>query len=250
MPFNGNTAFFTAGTQLGLTNAQRNALAQQGLTTVDDFADFGKDELKDSLRNMRTSIPGVPAIAAVNDADGMEITPAVEAIPPVLPVILPARCTHRLLVAAIAWHNYTDTGREVNAVNMHYNNILKDFHIEWKAITAMAELTSPTVPCITKNNSPLRWTDTFSDYCLNTFGVRTVPLAYIIREKVDVLPELVPLDNPLGRIEPLVNGKPFGNGGSVLNDLIARLSHDHPLYSTDNAKVYSALEEATRGTAN
>ena len=32
-------------------------------------------------------------------------------------------------------------------------------------------------------------------------------------------------------------------------DLIARLSHVHPLYSTDNAKVYSALEEASRGTA-
>jgi hypothetical protein len=132
---------------------------------------------------------------------------------------------------------------------MHYNNILKDFHIEWKAITAMADLTSPTVPCITKNNPPLRWTDTFKDYCLNTFGVRTVPLAYIIRDKVEVLPEAMPDDNPIGTIDPLLPGKPYGNGGSVLNDLIARLSHDHPLYSTDNAKVYSALEEATRGTA-
>ena len=234
---------------MGLTVAQRTALAAQGLSLVDDFADFGKDELKDALRNMRTSIPGVPAVAAVNDAEGNELTPAIAAIPPVIPVILPARCTHRLLVAAVAWHYYTDTGRDVDAANMHYNNVLKDFHIEWKAITAMAELSSPSVPCITKNNSPLRWTDTFLDYCMNTFGVRTVPLAYIIRKNVDVLPEAMPIDNPIGRIDPLLPGKAYGNGGSVLNDLIARLSHDHPLYSTDNAKVYSALEEASRGTA-
>ena len=249
MPFNGNTAFFTAGTQMGLTGAQRTALAAQGLTVVDDFADFGKDELKEALKNMRTSIPGIPAIAAVNDAQGNEITAAVDAVPPVLPVILPARCTQRLTVAAVAWHYYTDTAREVTAVNMHYNNILKDFQLEWKAITAMAELPSPLVPCITKNNPPLRWTDTFRDYCMNTFGVRTVPLAYIIRTNVDVLPELLPLNNPIGSFDPLAPGKPYGNGGSVLNDMIARLSHDHPLYTTDNAKVYSALEEASRGTA-
>ena len=49
MPFNGNTAFFTNGTQMGLTVDQRTALAEQGLTAVDDFADFGKDELKEAL---------------------------------------------------------------------------------------------------------------------------------------------------------------------------------------------------------
>ena len=164
MPFNGNTAFFTNGTQMGLTVDQRTALAEQGLTIVDDFADFGKDELKEALRNMRTSIPGIPGTAAVIEpVTGTEITPAVAAVPPVLPVILPARCTQRLTVAAVAWHYYTDTDREVTAANMHYNNILKDFHLEWKAITAMAELASPLVPCITKNNPPLRWTDTFRD---------------------------------------------------------------------------------------
>ena len=131
---------------------------------------------------------------------------------------------------------------------MHYNNILKNFNLEWKAIQAMAELTPPSVPCIMKNNPPLRWTDTFIDYCMNTFGVRTVPLAYIIRKNVDVLPKATPLVRT-GSFDPLIPGKAYGKGGSVLNDMIKRLSHNHPLYSTDNAKVYSTLKEASRGTA-
>ena len=103
MPFTGNTTFFTNGTQMGLTGEQRTALAAQGLTTVDDFADFGKDELNDAIKNMRTSIPGIPATAAVIEpVTGTEITPAVAAVPPILPVILPARCTQQLSVAAIA----------------------------------------------------------------------------------------------------------------------------------------------------
>ena len=249
MPFEGNTAFFTAGTQMGLTAAQRAALATQGLSTVDDFADFGKDELDQALKNMRTAIPGIPEVPAVLNGRGREVTAAIPAVPPVLPVILPARCTHRLIVAAVAWHYYTDTGRAVTAQNMHYNNILKDFYVEWKAIIAMSDVDSHSVPCITKNNPPLRWTDTFKDFCLNTFGVRKAPLAYVIRDSITVLPESLAPGVTAGATDPLVPGKSYGNGGSVFNDLVARLSHTHPLYSTDNAKVYSALEEATRGTA-
>ena len=247
MPFNGNTAFFENGTQMGLTLDQRNALASEGLSTVDDFADFGKDELEDALKNLRTSIPGIPAIAAVV-VNGAQVTAAVPAVAPILPVILPARSTHRLMVAAVAWHYYTDTARGVTAQNMHYNNVLKDFHVEWKALTSMSDANSPDVPRITKNNPPLRWTDTFRDYCLNTFGVRKAPLAYVIRDSVDVLPEVLPPGVTVGDTDPLVAGCPYGNGGSIFNDLISRLSHTHPLFSTDNAKVYSALEEASRGT--
>ena len=233
---------------MGLSASQRTALAAQGLTIVDDFADFGKDELTEALKNMRTSIPGVPGTPAVVVA-GVETVAAVPPIAPILPVVLPARCTHRLLVAAVAWHYYTDTGREILAANMHYNNVLKDFHLEWKAITAMAETSASDVPRITKNNPPLQWTDTFKDYCLNTFGVRKAPLAYVIRDTADVLPEALAPGVTVGESDPLVAGKAYGNGGSVFYDLVSRLSHTHPLFSTDNAKVYSALEEATRGTA-
>jgi hypothetical protein len=242
--------FFTHGTQMGLTADQRTALAGQGLATLDDFVDFGKDELTQALRNMRTAIPGTAAVPAVLDpATNAVVTPAVDAVPGTPPIVMPAKSAQRLNVASIAWHYYTDTSRSVTSTNMHYNNILKDFYLEWKAITSMATATPQDVPCITKNNPPLRWTDTFNDYCLNTFGVRQTPLAYVIRDNVDVVPETRPALDTTTTIDPLLDGCAYGNGGSVLNDLIARLSHDHPLYKTDNAKVYSLLEEATRGTA-
>ena len=102
MPFNGNTAFFTTGTQLGLTVAQRDALAEQGLTVVDDFADFGKDELKEALQNMRTSIPAVAGIPAIMDnANNAIVVPAIQGIAAIPPILVSAKCMLRLKVASV-----------------------------------------------------------------------------------------------------------------------------------------------------
>jgi hypothetical protein len=49
-------------------------------------------------------------------------------------------------------------------------------------------------------------------------------------------------------LDPLQAGKPYGSTGAIVDELIARLSHDDPLYKSDNATVYAMLEEATRGT--
>ena len=243
------TSFFTSNTQMGLTGIQRAALAAQGLATPSDFSEFGKEELDSALKNMRTAIPGVAAIPAAVDVNGVEIAPAVPAEPAIPPVVMPAKSTHRLEVASIAWHYYTDTGRTVTSINMHYNNVLKDFYIEWKAIESMAEETKADVPLIDKNNPPLKWIDTFEDFLMNTFGVRKTPLAYVTRQTVDVPPEVCPVGDTTMVIDPLTTGEAFGSSGAVLDDLIARLSHIHPLYKSDNAKVYSYIEEATRGTA-
>ena len=234
---------------MNLTASQRDALALQGLEVVTDFSDFGKDELEQALKNMRTSIPGIPAVPAVTAANGTVTTPGIPAVDPILPVILPAKSIHRLTVASIAWHYYTETSRVVTHTNMHYTNILKSFYTEWKAIVSMSNETTADVPCITKSNQPLKWTDTFKDWSMNTFGVRNAPLAYVIRDTVSVLQETRPAGDTTTSIDPLLDDKSHGKSGSVLDDLVARLSHTHPLYKSDNAKVYSALEEATRSTS-
>ena len=66
---------------------------------------------------------------------------------------------------------------------------------------------------------------------------------------MEILPETRPAGDTTTEVDPLLPDKSFGINGSVLDDLIARFSHVNPLYKTDNAKVYSALEEATRSTA-
>ena len=103
MPFTAGqlTSFFTQAGQMGLTPAQRRGLAAEGLTTVDDFRDFKKEELLVAFKNLRDTDP------------------------------IPARSTTRLLVASTAYHYYVDTCRDVNATNMHFTNILREFNIEW-----------------------------------------------------------------------------------------------------------------------
>ena len=189
------TNFFTAGVQTGLTAAQRLALANEGLVTEADFVDFQSEELKNAFKNICSGVPGVlgiPGVPAVVDAEGNEVTAAIAAVPPIpgtQAVHIPARSASRLLVAAIAWHYYNDTGREINAANMHYHHTLRDFHTEWKAIKTLSDISPPKVPILSKTNPPLRWCESFKNVCYNTYGVRTVPLLYIIRETVDVTPE-------------------------------------------------------------
>ena len=72
-------SFFDNGPQMSLPGVVRARLAAEGLATVEDFEDFKQDQLERAFKNMRTSIPGVPAVRA---ADGSELTAAVPAILP------------------------------------------------------------------------------------------------------------------------------------------------------------------------
>ena len=66
-----------------------------------------------------------------------------------------------------------------------------------------------------------------------------IPLIYTVREHilpVDTLPPLA-TDMPHSAIH-----------GSVEEDLIARESHDHPIFKEDNAEVYYDLETELNGT--
>jgi hypothetical protein len=83
-------------------------------------------------------------------------------------------------------------------------------------------------------------TEAFTDFLDRVIGVRTNPLYYVIQEEVQV-PAVAP---------PLATDQPHSTEhGSVEAELIARSSHQHPLFRGDNANVYHHLEEATRSTS-
>ena len=228
------TAFFTNGPQMALTATARGRLADEGLVMVDDFEDFKEDQLEIAIKNLRTAIPGIPATLG---PDGREL---IAAIPPIPPCIIPARCTLRLKVASVAYHYYIDTARTPNPQNMNYTTVLKGFYSEWEAIKKQSREDKPMVPVLSKHQTPVRWMESFKDCLFRTFGVRGSPLSYVIRSDVDVAPEAV---------APLEAEKAYSaEAGSVLHELINRLSHDNPLFKTDNNSVYSLLDDATRGT--
>ena len=72
--------------------------------------------------------------------------------------------------------------------------------------------------------------------CYNTYGVQTVPLLYIIREKSTLTPEVGPDRNIT--YNPCLPDKAHGTSGSVLEDMIHRTSHANPLYKQDNASGF------------
>ena len=220
------TAFLTTNTQMGLSADQRAALALEGFVTELDFLDFDHDALQQSFKNTRAHAPAEP---------------------------IPAKSTSRLLVASIAYSYYIDTARDVTTANMHYNNVLRAFKLEWNAITTMSEKANDLkLPVLSKNCPPLKWCESMTHYLFNTFGVRKIPLTYIIRDSAVVAPEAPPagdIADPDITYDPLVRDSAYGNSGTVLGDLIARASHTHVLYKTDNAQLYSLIEQAARNSS-
>ena len=236
MAWNGatTTAFFENGPQMNLTPVQRGRLAGEGLTNVEDFADFKAEQIDDAIKNLRVSIPAVAAVAAVGGA------PAVPAVPAVLPCLISAQCQRRLNVASVAWHYYESIGRQQTPQNMNYSNVLRQFYTEWESIELLKDEDKPEVPVLSKHFTPIRWLESFRDCALRTFGIRNCPLSYVIRDVVQVPTEIE---------DPLLAGSAFSaTSGSVLNEMIRRLNHTDPLFRTDNSTVYAMLETATRGT--
>jgi hypothetical protein len=239
--FNANQldSFFQNGPQMSLTVPVRVRLAQEGLTSITDFADFKEDQLTDAFKNMRTSIPGTAMIPAHLGPDNAVLIPAIPAIAAVRPILVSAKCALRLKIASVAYHYFDSIGRDHTPANMNYTQVLKDFYIEYEAVIALAKEKKPDVPLLHKNSTPLKWIESFKDCLFRTYGIRKTPLLYVIRDEVTVQDEID---------DPLTPGKAYGSSGSIVDELIARLDHVDPLYKSDNASVYSMLEEATRGT--
>ncbi len=208
-------AFFTQPNQMGIQPATLAQLNIEGINTVDDLAEFNKDSIEQLAANLRRPAGGGP------------------------PLPFGIRSQQRLEVACNAVRYYETTGRALTVGNVAWNNVLKNFGIQWKALVDKKSDDPPDVPKITKQLPIMKWTEAFKDFLSRVIGARTIPLSYIVREDDDV-PDPAP---------PLAQHQPHSTQhGSVEEELIARASHTHALYRVDNASVYHFLEEATRST--
>ena len=237
---NQNDAFFENGPQMGLSAVQRRRLAAEGLSTVSDFQDFKEDQITQAIKNMKTAIPAIPGIAEVVDGQGNVVQAAVPGTPGVPPCLVPAKCVLRLKVASIAYHYYVDTGRTPTPANMNYSLVLRGFYEEFEAIEKMRDSDALTVPHLSKTNTVIRWVESFKDHLSRSFGVRNCPLTYLIRADATVEPEAN---------APLAPGKAYSEKhGSLLEEMVNRLSHNDTLYKLDNGALFTKLDEATRST--
>lgn len=200
---------------MAIPNATVAALDNEGITLVDDLAEFDKTTIEAIAANFRRPAAGQP-------------------------LVFGAKSQKRLTVATDLVRYYHTVGRPLTAANLQWNLVMKDFEIQWKALKGRKDEDEPDIPKITKTLGVMKWCEAFVDYVHRLVGARTIPLAYVIREDA-VVPAVC---------QPIDPGHPHAaEYGSIEDELIARASHEHPLYKTDNASVYYKLEESTRGTA-
>lgn len=223
-----NTTFFTDGEQMGLNEATFAELGAEGILTVSDLLDFDDDLLKQVKENLRR-----PAGTMPDPADANRQIPRP-------PFVLGAKTMARLKVAAKAVRYYNDVGRDLTPANMRWVSTLSVFAHHVKAIEANCDKDTPEPPKITRNIPISKWSESFSLFLHDkAFGIRKIPLAYLIREEVEV-PHVAP---------DLLPNKPYSEAhGSVVNELIARATHTHDLFNEDNGQLFTLIEEAVRGT--
>jgi hypothetical protein len=211
--------FFENAAQMGLPAETRIALQAEGINAIEDLRDFSADDIRSLGSIIRKTRPA-----------GMINGPF---------LTFGTLHMNKLKAAAEYMRYFQTTGRETEDANVVYNPIIKIFTEHWTALKARKDEATPEVPKITKALPVTKWTESFVDFLNRVCGVRTIPLAYVIRTTVAV-PAAAP---------PLEPNRPYSVvHGSVEAELIARALHTHPLYAEDNAKVYYWLEEATRAT--
>ena len=216
---------------MGIQHATVVQLALEGVQTVDDLADFDKEALQQLADNLRRPGGWVPNPDPGAAAGSTIPTPAFG---------FGAKSQKRLGIACeLVWY-YNTVGHDLTAANMRWNNVIKNFEIQWKALKTKRDEDTPDVPKISKALPIIKWTEAFQDHLHRVIGVRMIPLAYVTRQDEDV-PAVAP---------PLMVGQPHSEvHGSIEGEMIARASHTNAMFRDDNAAVYYALEEAARSTS-
>ena len=227
-----SVAFYMDDDQMAMHADTMTQLSVEGIDEVEDLADFEEESLKQVAENLRRPAGRIP------DPNPPATNP--NATIPTPPFQFGAKTQTRLLATSHLMRFYVAIGREINAANVQWINIGKNFAEQWKAIVASKKETQPEVPTISKALPIIKWIEVFADHLYRCIGGRNIPLAYVIRENV-VVPAVCP---------PLAVDQPYSTEhGSVSDDLINRGSHTHGLFAKDNSDVYFKLEEATRGTS-
>ena len=185
-------------------NTRVNALADNGLATWEAFAEMEDEEVVNLVKYVRR--PG-------GDENGVPIVPAAS--------------ISRIQVACYAARYYEMVGREVNAITMEWTRIkhFKDLIAINKEYSEPEAIGPPA-----KNSKIVEWTESLEEYLSSVGGIRKVPLSYLIRENVDPGAALAWPNN---------HNMPYSHTYSSFNEeMIARATHTHATYATDNEKLY------------
>ena len=196
------TIFFEHANQMAIPHTTVSICAKR-IEAVADLVDFDKDSLQQLADNLRhpggwvpDPNPGAPAGATIP-------TPA---------FVFSTKSQKCITITCDLVRFYATVGHVLTAANLQWNTIIKNFEIQWKALTARKGDESPDVPKISKALPVIKWMEAFQDFLNRKVGNCNIPLAYIIHDE----------PNPPVAAPPLAVGQPHSiEHGSVESELIA-----------------------------
>ena len=124
----------------------------EGISAVDDLADFNKDSLKQLADNLHH--PG----GCIPDPNPMAVAGATIPMPA---FVFGAKSQARLSVACDLVRFYNTVGCDLTAANMHWIQIAKNFETQWKALKSLKDEDDPDDPKITKALPIIKWIEAF-----------------------------------------------------------------------------------------
>ena len=197
------TAFFENPDQMGIPHSTVIQLQVEGITGIQDLADFDKDTSQQLADNLRKPAGRIPDPNPTGAAGAMIPTPS---------FVFGAKSQHRISVACEIVRYCNAVGHDITTANVRWTQVIKNFEDQWKALKGHKEDDKPDIPKISKSLPIIKWTEAFQDFLHRVIGVRMIPPAYVTRAVEDV-PVVVPA---------LENNQPHSEEhGSVENELIA-----------------------------
>ena len=139
------TAFFENADHMGVQHAMVVQLAQEGIQSIDDLADFDKEalqQLADNLQCLGRRVPNPDPGAAVGETI------------PAPAFVFGAKSQKCLGIICELVRYYNTVGHDLTVASMHRNNVIKNFKIQWKALKAKKEEDTAEVPKILTEKYP------------------------------------------------------------------------------------------------
>lgn len=228
------THFWESEDQMGFGERTRNAIAQCKIVQPSDLLKFKDlDEVFRYLRKPPKTVQQVPVNPGKPSAGTRDALSETE------PYQYSPLSRSRLEVALEGVHYYQMIGRPITPGNMDWQ-VLELFQIEWEAIEELKKDKSDgTAPKLTKGMAVPKYLHALEVYLEGIMGIRKIPLSYVIRQ------------NPTPQVPapPLLEGHPYSQEhGSVMGEMVARASHQHPLFRHDDGKVFEIVDTGTRGS--
>jgi len=217
------TVFFE--TEMGLNPEARRRLASKGLTSVDALGEWTPEAFDKAITTLEREGRG-----AVDPARPDVVLPPIE---------ITVQSAHRIRESIKLVRYYQAVGREPTASNMKWIPFGKFFQESWEGIEAMKTADNGEPPLVTKALPILPWISEFQSFLFRAVGAKSYPLAYVIRTDA-LAPNPCPANAP---DRPHAPEYP-----SVIDELVARVSHNRGQYASDNSLVFTAIQKAVLGT--